>query len=264
MLAHQRQERILEQVRLHGGVRVADLVEMLGVSDMTVRRDIAELAAQGLVQRVHGGASAPSGRATDEPGFAAKRTLHIAAKEAVAARAAQLVAPGSSVALSGGTTTWAVAAHLRQVPDLTVVTNSVPVADLLHTAARPDLTVILTGGVRTPSDSLVGPVAEASLARLHVDQLFLGVHGIDADAGLSTPNLDESATNRALLACARRVVVTADSSKWGVVALSSMADLTEVDAWITDDGLDPAAHDAVAERGVRLTTVPVTAKPARG
>jgi DeoR/GlpR family transcriptional regulator of sugar metabolism len=250
MLAHQRQDRILEHVRLHGGVRVSDLVDLLGVSDMTIRRDIAELAAQGLLARVHGGASALSGRATDEPGFAAKSSLNM---NAIAAEAAALVTPGSSVAISGGTTTWAVASHLRSIPDLTVVTNSVPVADLLHNLARTDLTVILTGGVRTPSDSLVGPVAVASLSALHVDWLFLGVHGIDPVAGLTTPNLEEAETDRALIAAARRVVVTADSSKWGVVALSSMSRLDAIGQWITDDGLDQAAHDLATSLGVRVT-----------
>ena len=100
------------------------------------------------------------------------------------------------------------------MPDLTVVTNSPPVAELLHDRGGDDLTVILTGGVRTPSNALVGPVAVAALRTLHVDTLFLGVHGIDERAGLTTPNLVEAETNRALVACARRVVVCADHSKW--------------------------------------------------
>jgi DeoR/GlpR family transcriptional regulator of sugar metabolism len=252
MLARQRQERILEQVTLTGGAKVSDLVDLLGVSDMTIRRDIAALARKGLVARVHGGATAVSGRSADEPGFAAKSGLQTLEKAAIAQAAASLVSAGDSVAVSAGTTTYAVAAQLRRVPNLTVVTNSLPVAELLHGSARDDLTVILTGGVRTPSDALVGPVAVAALRALHVDWLFLGVHGIDGRAGLTTPNLVEAETNRALIAAARQVVVTADSTKWGVVGLSSMARLDEVDVLVTDDRLEHDARRALEARVGRL------------
>ena len=142
------------------------------------------------------------------------------------------------------------------MPNLTVVTNSLPVAELLHASARDDLTVILTGGVRTPSDALVGPVAVSALRSLHVDWLFMGVHGFDARAGFTSPNLVESETNRALIAAARQVVVTADSTKWGVVGLSSMARLDEVDVLVTDDGLDHEARRAVQARVGRLVLAP--------
>ena len=252
MLAKQRQERILDEVHRTGGARVGDLVDLLAVSDMTIRRDIATLARKGLVARVHGGATAITGRSADEPGFAVKSSLQTDEKAAIAVAAAGLVEPGDSVAISAGTTTYAVALELRQVPDLTVVTNSVPVGDALHAAARDDLTVVLTGGERTPSDALVGPVAVAALHTLHVDWLFLGVHGFDERAGFTTPNLVEAETNRALVACARRVVVLADSTKWGVVGLSSIARLDDVDVLVTDTGLDPDAQRVIRSRVGRL------------
>ncbi len=248
MLARQRQERILEEVRRTGGARVSDLVELLNVSDMTVRRDIGILAGKGLVSRVHGGATAITGRSAEEPGFAAKSGLQTAEKEAIARAAVTLVAPGDSVAISAGTTTYAVARELLAVPHLTVVTNSVPVGELLHASGRDDLTVVLTGGVRTPSDALTGPVAVAALQSLHVDWLFLGVHGFDDRAGFTTPNLVEAETDRALVRCARRVVVVADSTKWGVVGLSSIARLDEVDVLVTDSGLDAEAQQLIRAR----------------
>ncbi len=256
MLARQRQERILEVVRSAGGARVSDLVDLLGVSDMTIRRDIAMLARKGLVARVHGGATAVTGRSADEPGFAVKFGLQTEEKAAIAAAAAALVEPGDSVALSAGTTTYAVALELRHVPDLTVVTNSVPVGEVLHASERADLTVVLTGGVRTPSDALVGPVAVATLSTLHVDWLFLGVHGVDQRVGLTTPNLVEAETDRALVACARQVVVVADSTKWDVVGLSSIARLEQVDVLVTDDGLDPDARRVLESRVGRLVVAP--------
>lgn len=258
MLAHQRQERILVLVSRQGAARVSDLVDVLAVSDMTVRRDIEALVSRGLVERVHGGVMALGGRSTEEPGFLAKSALQTAEKHAIARAAARLVEPGSAVAISAGTTTYEVARELRGVPDLTVVTNSVPVAQLLHDERRGDLTVILTGGERTPSDALVGPVAVRALRDLHVDWLFLGVHGIDPQAGLTTPNLIEADTDRALLDCARALVVTADSTKWGVVGLSTIAPLDAVDVLVTDASLAGPAQEVVAERIDRLILVPAS------
>lgn len=252
MLAGQRQEHILSTVIAQGGVRVSELVDRLGVSDMTVRRDIEALASRGLLARVHGGATALSARSTDEPGFMAKSTLALAQKAAIARTASSLVAPGAAVALSAGTTTYAVARELCTVPELTVVTNSVPVAQLLHETGRPDLTLVLTGGIRTPSDALVGPVALSALSGLHVDWLFLGVHGMDERAGLTTPNIVEGQTDQALMACAARVVVVADGSKWGVVGLSTIAPFEDVDVLVSDASLPDEARRAVEPRVARL------------
>ncbi|MEV4892659.1 DeoR/GlpR family DNA-binding transcription regulator [Nonomuraea sp. NPDC059023] len=248
MLAQQRQQTILERVRASGGVRVADLVRELGVSDMTVRRDLESLAERGLLEKVHGGATTLGPGSTEEPGFTAKSARQQQEKEAIARRAAELVGPGTAVALSAGTTTWALAHHLVSVPDLTVITNSVPVADVFHRAPRADRTVVLTGGVRTPSDALVGPVAVAAIRRLHVDTLFLGVHGMSARAGFTTPNLLESETDRELVAAAHRLVVPADHTKWNTVGISTIADLAEADVVISDQGLPAEARAELAER----------------
>jgi len=252
VLASQRQERILDTVTQQGAARVSELVGIFGVSDMTIRRDIEALSGRGLVERVHGGAMALGGRSTEEPGFLAKSGLRTTEKQQIAREAADLVEPGTAVAISAGTTTFEVARALRAVPDLTVVTNSVPVGQLLYEERRPDLVVIMTGGVRTPSDALVGPVAVRSLRDLHVDWLFLGVHGLDPVAGLTTPNLVEADTDRALLSCARHVVVTVDSTKWGVIGLSTIAALDEVDVLVTDTALPSAAQEAVRSRINRL------------
>src|ERR1019366_4184247 len=134
------------------------------------------------------------------------------------------------------------------IPGLTIVTNSMRVANLFETA-RPavqvgaNASVVLTGGVRTPSDALVGPIRS-----LHVDLLFLGCHGIDVEAGLTTPNLAEAETNRAFVHAARRVTVVADHTKWAIVGLSSFAGLEEVDMLITDSELHPVARALLAEK----------------
>lgn len=248
VLASQRRSTILSLLDESGAVKVAELVERLGVSDMTVRRDIEFLAREGRAERVHGGALAVGANSSHEPGFQVKSALMTHEKHAIALRAAARVEPGSSVAISAGTTTYELAHCLRGVRDLTVVTNSAPVAQTLHESTTPGQTVILTGGVRTPSDALVGPVAVGALRGLHVDRLFLGVHGMDVHAGFTTPNVEEAETNRALVGAARQVCILADHTKWGVVGLSTIIDLDEVDLLITDDGLPAQAQEVLEER----------------
>ena len=247
MLARHRQSLILEDIRRAGSARVSDLTQRLGVSDMTIRRDLEALARAGLIEKVHGSPS------SHEPGFEAKSVLEKPQKEAIARAAAELVTPGTAIALSAGTTTFALAQQLLDVSGLTIVTNSVRVASIFGVprasgqfGATPQ--VVLTGGVRTPSDALVGPIADIAIRSLHVDLLFLGCHGIDPVAGLTTPNLAEAETNRAFVQAARRVTVVADHTKWGIVGLSSFAELEEVDTFITDGLLHEEARVLLGER----------------
>lgn len=247
MLAAERQNRILEAVQQRGAVRVSELAGLLSVSDMTIRRDLDTLASQGRLDKVHGGATTKRAPSTEEPGFEAKWVRQTAEKNAIAALACGLVTPGSAIGLSAGTTTWTLARHLTGIPDLTVVTNSMRIADVLHASGANAVNVILTGGVRTPSDALVGPIAVASLEKLHLDVVFLGVHGMDVRAGYTTPNLLEADTDRALIAAARRLVVLADHTKWATVGISTIAGLDEADVVVTDDGLDPESLATLRE-----------------
>jgi DeoR/GlpR family transcriptional regulator of sugar metabolism len=263
MLAGQRQKLIADEIRRRGAVRVSELTQLLAVSDMTVRRDLDVLAASGSIEKVHGGATARGRLSTDEPGFEAKSHRQLEEKEAIAHAARGLIEPGQAIALTAGTTTWRFAHHILDVADLTVVTNSIQVANVLHRERRPDLAVVLTGGVRTPSDALVGPVAVTTLRALHVDLLFMGVHGITEDAGFTTPNLLEAETNQALIAAAGRVVVIADHTKWGVRGLSRIARLDEAHVLISDNGLTDEARTLLAEHIDQIVLAPQRGK-ARG
>jgi DeoR/GlpR family transcriptional regulator of sugar metabolism len=254
-LAAQRRAAILDRVGELGAVRVRDLVQTLGVSDMTIRRDLEALARRGLVAKVHGGATAVRPHTTDEPGFLAKSTQYQHEKEAIAAAAARLVLPGTAVALSAGTTTWTLALRLVDVADLTVVTNSIPVAEVLAQTPRPDRTVILTGGIRTRSDALVGPLAVAAIRSLNVDQAFLGVHGMSMQTGYTSPNVLEAETDRALVEAARHCVVLADHTKWDTIGLASIAPLSAADLLITDAALDASARAALEAEVGRLVVV---------
>ena len=257
VLARERQSFIVERVRERGAVRVSDLTRLLAVSDMTVRRDLDLLSKAGLLDKVHGGATAPGLTSTDEPGFETKSGRERGEKDAIARVAATLVHPGSAIGLSAGTTTWTLAHHLLDIPGITVVTNSVQIATVFYGSPRPDQTIVLTGGVRTPSDALVGPVAVATLASLNLDLVFLGVHGMDARTGFTSPNLVEAETSRALARSGRRLAVVADHTKWGVVGISTIATLADADVLVTDAGLDGDALAVLTDQvsDVRLATV---------
>lgn len=162
------------------------------------------------------------------------------------------------MAFGGGTTVCAVARELAPTAGLTVVTNSLPVAELLHglDAGVSPAEVVLTGGVRTPSDALVGPVADAVLASFHVDVLVLGAHGLGVASGLTAPNLAEAATNGRLLAAAGRVVLVADAAKWRTAELRTFARLEAVDVLVTDAPPPRDARQALRRAEVEVRVAP--------
>jgi DeoR/GlpR family transcriptional regulator of sugar metabolism len=224
------------------------------VSEMTIRRDLGVLAAQQLVEKVHGGAVLAR-RGAAEPHFATKRSINAGAKAAIAEAAVAMISDGMTVALSAGTTTWQVARRLRGgFRDLTFLTNSLNVAGALEANGWHSI-VVSGGSFRTPSDALVGPFANQTLRQLNADLLVLGVHSIDARTGLTTPNIAEAETNRVMVAGARRVVVVADSSKLGQVSLATFAGCDDVDELVTDSGADAATLAALADTGLRIHQV---------
>jgi DeoR/GlpR family transcriptional regulator of sugar metabolism len=243
-----------------GSASVSDLAAALEVSEMTIRRDLAALAEGRLVEKVYGGAVLPR-RSAMEPHFVAKRSLNAGAKEAIGARAVELVRDGMTISLSAGTTTWQVAKHLdHRFHDLTFITNSMNVAMALEDNGW-QAVVVSGGSFRTPSDALVGPFAVQTLRQLNADLLFLGVDSLDPKVGLTTPNISEAETNRALVAGARQVVVVADSSKLGQISLATFASLDDVDVLITDTGADPRALQSCRAAGLEVRVVEPMAVP---
>jgi DeoR/GlpR family transcriptional regulator of sugar metabolism len=241
MLATQRRELILHSIENDGAVTVSRLAISLGVSEMTVRRDLDVLEKSGQVIKVHGGATATKMNKSIEPGFNAKVQLEQRAKSAIAKLAMEMVSPGAAIALTAGSTTYAIAKGLLTIPNLTLITNSIRVAELFHDGAASNSDVIVIGGSRTPSDALVGPMSVQAISTLNIDICFMGVHGIDAQAGITTPNLLEAETNRALAEVSRQFAVVADSTKWGVIGLHTIAPLSEISTLITDDRVTDAA-----------------------
>lgn len=240
-LAVRRQAIIASQLRLHGSVRVADVAGELGVSEMTVRRDLESLEEQGLCEKVHGGATLRDGRRAHEPGFDAKSRENLAEKTAIGRAAATLVRPGTAIGISAGTTTYQAAKFLADIPGLTVVTNSTNIATYLNRYPSPDRTVLLVGGSWTRSDALVGPFAVQIIDQLHLDTVLLGVHGLSHGGGLTTPNLAEAETNKAFVRSTNELVVLADHSKWNLTGMCTIAPLESAAVVVTDEGMRPDA-----------------------
>ncbi len=250
MLAAQRQHLILQEVQSEGTVRVATLAALLDVSEMTIRRDIDTLDAGGLVLRVHGGAARTDSFSALEPGFASKSSRELPAKEAIAAEALKLVQPGMTLLISGGTTTFELARMLPRNFDLTVATNSVMVASSLASgdASGEDsgIRTLVLGGERTPSEALVGPLTVQAVSTIAADLCFMGAHGVDLQAGITSPNLLEAEVNAAMVRASSRLVVLADSSKYGLVGLAGICPLSAIHILVTDTGIRAASAGALA------------------
>jgi DeoR/GlpR family transcriptional regulator of sugar metabolism len=258
MLAAQRRRAILLNLQSSGAVRVSDLAAELSVSEMTVRRDLDVLDSQDLLRKVHGGAVTRHHRG-EEPRSSEKARHRRLEKIAIAEKAAGLVTDGMTIAVGAGTTTTELARVLRDRSSITVITNSITVFDVLTAADAEDgPDAYLSGGVRTPSDALVGPIADTALASFRVDATFLGVHGFDVHAGLTSPNIAEAQTNRTLIEIAPRLVVLADHTKYREVGTNVFARLDQVDTLITDDGLELAERSPLEARVGELIIVAAT------
>jgi DeoR family transcriptional regulator of aga operon len=253
MRQDERLSLILERLSRTSSVGVREIADMLGVSTASVRRDLQLLEEQHLLSRTHGGAVANT--TVYELPLRYKSGSHKEEKRRIAAAAAGRVADGvATIGMTGGTTTTAVARMLVDRTGLTVVTNALNIASEL--AVRPDLKLIVTGGTaRSESYELVGPLAESTLADLNLDVAIVGVDGISVEGGLTTYQEVEAATNRTMISRARRVIVVADGSKIGKLALARICGVDAVDELITDAGAGTAEVARLQAAGIKVTEV---------
>lgn len=244
-----RRRVIASMVREHGSVRGSDLVDLLGVTDETIRRDLERLAEAGVVARARGGAVAL--RPQDEVSTDVRLRDHAEQKIAIGNAASGLVADGSRIIIDSGTTTLCLARSLHEKRGLTVVTTAVThAAELLRI---PDTTVVMTGGVIRPlTYGASGELAVATLREVHVDQVFLAMHSVSVRGGLTYPSFEEVEAKRAMIEAGGQVILLADHSKFGRDAFVKVAPITAVDTIITTPGIDPAEADAIRELGIEL------------
>ena len=248
MQNHERRSRLLDIIRIRGFAALEELVRELGVSESTVRRDLDALEDQGAAKRTHGGVLY-SGGMPRLAEFDDRQPANWAAKRSIAVAAAALIEDGETVLLDGGTTTYEVA-RLLVGRSLQVVTNSLPVANLFASESRTDL--VLLGGYVSPRTGVcLGPYANELLGRLHVTTTVLSAAGI-SEEGLFNAHLLLAETEQAMLKAASRVMVVADSSKFGRKSLTLVSGLESIDIFVSDDGLPQRWHDVIAAATAQL------------
>jgi len=247
MYAPERQQVILERARVSGRVDVNDLADSLDVTPETIRRDLTGLERRGVLRRVHGGAI-PVERLSRELAVGDRAEVARVEKERIAKVALDQLPDGGSILLDAGTTTIKLAEMLPPEKDFIVVTHSLPIATVL--AGRPNITLHLVGGqVRGRTLAAVGSWAEAALAGVYVDVVFAGTNGISAARGLTTPDIAEASVKRAQIRSGRRTVVLTDHTKFGRDEFAHVADLSEIDAVITDSDANPDMVRDIEEAG---------------
>lgn len=248
-LPAERHRRIQERLRDRGAARVSALSDLLGVSEVTVRRDLEELERRGLLERTHGGAILAQ-RMRAEPAYLEAISRSPEQKRLIGAAAARLAQPGDTIFLNGGTTTLQVFRHLDPT-DVRVITNHVGIA--LESADRGMDVVLVGGDYRAPSNSCVGPFAVETIRRVFATRAILGVEGVSRRAGLTTPSALEAEVARAMLEQTQgEVVVVADSSKAGTIADFQIAPIERASHLVTDAGIDEEYRQGLVQMGVEV------------
>ena len=250
LLKEERHQLILEALRDRQQVTVDELCRRFHVSEVTIRRDLRELDAQGALRRAHGGAIAAT-PAPPEPPVVQRMTQVESFKACIGRAAAALVSDGDSVFIGSGSTTAHVARNLVDRKDLTVVTNALNVATELASASG--VTVVVTGGMMRASElSLVGHITDQALREVRVDKAIMGMRAISLEAGMTNDYLPEVMTDRAIIEMAPELIVVADHSKFGQVASAYVAPVERVTTLVTDPRTDAGMLARLQEMGVRI------------
>ena len=248
-LAPERQERLKELLRERRVARLEELCAEMRVSPATMRRDLNELEARGVLRRVHGGAVSTETR-LEEPLFDDKTSIAAREKSRIADAALAFIQPGDTVYLDGGSTVLELARRLRDRSDLTVVTNSLRAA--LELSGQGPRLILIGGELRRRSQTVVGSLSRFVLQQLHVDKAFMGTIGLDPDEGLTTTDPDEAYTKSLVAGQAKEVILLMDSSKAGKVSFARAGSLGELDAVITDRKLDAKVTERLKKLGIRV------------
>jgi DeoR family transcriptional regulator, aga operon transcriptional repressor len=246
----ERQKQILSLLGRQGRLSVGEIVEQFSISEATARRDLETLASQGKALRVHGGVIALE-QAPPELPILERKNEQADEKMRIGRAAASLVREKETVFLGSGTTVLEVARKLRDRRQLTVVTNSLPVMNVL--AGQKEITVISLGGMLRESElSFIGHITEQALAELRVEKVFMGTRGLSLEHGLTNDYLQETLTDRAILRIGREVIIVADYSKINRVSTALLAPLNVMSALITDSKADKKFLSAIKKNGIQF------------
>jgi DeoR/GlpR family transcriptional regulator of sugar metabolism len=250
MLTAQRRKKILELTETRSSITVNELCDLLHVSDMTIRRDLRVLANDRLLERVHGGALSQRGRSY-EPPYVIRTTKFVKQKELIGRCATQFIKEGDSLGLDVGTTTLELAKAMIGIPNLTVVTASLSIAQVLRNA--PNIRLILTGGIlRKEEGSLIGHIAQRTFEEFKIDKAFVGIGGFHLSVGLTEYNLEDALVKKAMIPSAHQIIVLADSSKLEETCFTFVAPLSLVDILVTDEGAPVEVVDTLTSQGIQV------------
>lgn len=250
MTKEERHTAILDSLLKQGSVLVTDLASRLEVSSVTIRKDLTDLEKEGKLYRSHGKAIIIN-PFTNNRTVSEKEMLNTEEKRLIGLEASKLITPDDSIVLASGTTIHAMARNMRPENRLTVVTASLQVAEVLAPYENVEL-IQLGGNVRHTSLSVVGKYAEMILAGFSFSKLYLGVDGIDLDFGLSTTDMREAEINRAMMKSAQKIIVLADSTKFGRRGFAKICNIEDIDIIITDNRLPQPTRDQIEAMGIEL------------
>jgi len=248
----ERRQAIIEALEEAGQLSVSELSQRFGVSEVTIRGDLQALSEQGLIQRVRGGAIITT--VLPDLTYEVRMQLNAAQKAKIGQKAASMVLDGDTIALDASTTAQAITPYLKNINELTVVTNGLKVA--MSLLAHPGIHVILVGGsLRREGLSLVGPLDCGVIQDIHIRIGFFGARGFTIEEGLTDVNIDEVRTKREMVERCRQVVGVVDASKWGRIATATFARLEQIDTLITDAEAPAEMVSEVRQRGVEVIIV---------
>jgi len=252
-LTLKRRAQIIETIDRDGQVKVNQLSTHYDVSEVTIRNDLAQLEKKGRLIRVRGGAIRTQGVSVD---FAldVKAQKHLEEKRAIGKKATELIQEGDTIILDSGTTTMEIAINLTRFNELTVITNALNIARQL--VGNPGFKIIVPGGILRPKAlSMVGPTAETAIRNYYCDKLFMGVDGIDAQYGISTPNVEEAHLNRIMIEISKEVYVVTDSSKFNRRSLAFIAPMDQIYSVITDKKIPDSELVKLKNMGIKMYIV---------
>lgn len=246
----ERQRAIRGLIEQQQRININSICEKFSISEATARRDLETLAKEGKIQRVHGGAI-PIEESLPELPILERENEQTDEKDTIGKAAALLIEPGDTIFLGSGTTVLAVARQIHKSKDLTVLTNSLPIINLLIGCSGINL-IVLGGMVRDSELSFIGHITEKALSEVRADKVFMGARAISVEHGITNDYMAETLTDRAIITIGQKVILVADHSKFGTISTAFLSPIEDIDVIVTDNGIDPEYVNLMKEKGIEV------------
>lgn len=248
----ERQRAIQDLIEKQKRVSVEAICEAFSISEATARRDLGILAKERKIQRVRGGAICVEQSPPEMP-ILQRENEHISEKDRIGKAVARFIEPGDTIFLGSGTTVLAVARHLHNCKDLTVITNSLPIINMLVGRSGIDL-IILGGMIRDSELSFIGHITERALSELRADKVIMGARAISIEHGITNDYLPETLTDRAITKIGRSIILAADHTKFGSVSTAVLSPIESFNIVVTDDQIEKEYINWMRDAGIQVIT----------